>query len=81
MKTIKVTPLQRAVLESLTRKDLNTVRRHPGIVKEGKHLIKACKRVIEEIADLHEYANAKKRKTAYGRIVKLCRKALERVER
>jgi len=78
---MKLTPLQRSVLEGLSRKDLNTLRRHPDLVREGKQLVKACKRVVEEVEALHECANAKKRKTAYARILKVCRKALERLDK
>jgi len=81
VKTIKVTPAQFKALQLLTRRDLSTLRKHPNLVKEGKHLIRACRKVIRHIEALHQYANARKRQTAYRRIVKVCERALEKVEK
>lgn len=80
MKTIQVTPMQRRVLQALDRKDLATLRRYPGLVREGRHLVKAFKRVIRHVEKLHDHSNARKRRTAYARIVDVCERALARIE-
>jgi 5-bromo-4-chloroindolyl phosphate hydrolysis protein len=81
MRTVKLSPRQAQVLDSLTPRELRTLRKYPKLLREGKQLIRACKKVIKQIEALHQYANARKRATAYRRIVKVCEKAIERVER
>jgi len=81
MRTVKLSSRQAQVLDSLTPRDLRTLRKYPSLLREGKQLIRACKKVIKQIEALHQYANARKRATAYRRIVKVCEKAIERVER
>jgi len=80
MRSEKRNARQAEVLRALTPRDLRVLRRYPGLLREAKHLIKACKKVIAQVEALHQYANARKRQTAYKRIVKVCAKALERVE-
>ena len=65
----------------LDARDLRTLRKYPRLVREAKHLIKACKKVIRHVEALHAYTNAKKRQTAYRRIAKICSSALESIER
>ena len=81
MKTVKLTSRQIEVLRALSPRDMRTLRRYPSLLREGKNLIRACKKVIKQVEALHQYANARKRATAYKRIVKVCEKAIERVER
>jgi hypothetical protein len=80
VKTTKVTSGQYEALRQLAPRDLRLLRKHPRMLREGRHLVKACKKVIKLVEALHQYSNARKRETAYKRIVKVCEKALERVE-
>ncbi len=81
MKSVKVTGAQQKVLQILTRKDIAAIRRNPKLVAGAKHLLLACKRTIKKVEEIPQYASRKKRETAYRRIVVLCRKAIDQVER
>ena len=81
MKTIKVTPGRYRVLQSLTRKDISLLKKHPKILVESRQLLRACKKVIKRIESISEYASRRKRQTAYKRIAAICQKAIDRVER
>lgn len=78
MKTIKVTNAQRQVLEILSRRDLNTIRKNPKLVAGAKHLLIACKKTVKKLEAIPEYANKKKRATAYRRIIAVCTEAIEK---
>jgi 5-bromo-4-chloroindolyl phosphate hydrolysis protein len=80
MKTVKLTRAQARVLQTLSRKDINTIRKHPEIVSAAKELLRTCKRVLRRIEAIPEYASRRKRQTAYRRIAGLCRKAIEKAE-
>ena len=80
MRTVRLSSRQYEVLRSLAPRDLRTLRKRPNLLRESKHLIQACKKVIKLVEQLHQYSNARKRETAYKRIVKVCANALERVE-
>lgn len=80
MRNVKLTSRQHEVVRMLDARDLRTLRKYPQLVREAKHLIKACKKVIKHVEALHQYSNARKRQTAYARIAKVCSKALERIE-
>ena len=81
MKTIKVTRGQYQVLQNLSRKDVATLRKYPKIVAESKRLLRACKGVIKKIEAIPVHANRRKRQTAYKRIIGICQKAIDPVER
>jgi hypothetical protein len=81
VKTIKVTNAQHKALQALTRKNVNTLKKHPKIIAAGRGLLKACKKVIKHVEDLPQYANSRKRQTAYKRIVKVCQKAIDAAEK
>jgi len=81
MKTIKVTRGQHQVLQKLTRKEIGTLKKYPKILLESKHLLRTCKKVIKKIEGLTEHANRHKRQTAYKRIVGMCQKAIDSVEK
>lgn len=78
MKTIKVTHAQRQVLEILSRRDLNAIRKNPNLISGAKHLLMACKKTIKKLEAIPDYANRKKRATAYKRIIALCTDAIEK---
>jgi hypothetical protein len=78
MKTVKVTNAQRQVLEILSRRDINAIRKNPNLVSGAKHLLAACKKTIRKLEAMPEYANKKKRGTAYKRIISLCQAAIEK---
>lgn len=78
MKTVKVTHAQRQVLEILSRRDLNTIRKNPNVVSGAKHLLIACRKTIKKLESIPEYANKKKRATAYKRIIALGTEAIEK---
>ena len=80
MKTVKVTRGQHRVLQSLTRKDIRTLRKYPKILAEAKLLLRTCKKVIKRIESIPEHANRRKRQTAYKRVIGICRKAIESIE-
>ena len=81
MKSLKVTGAQYKVLQILSRKDIYAIQRNPKLVASAKHLLLACKKTVKKVEDLPQYASRKKRETAYRRIVALCRKAIDEVER
>lgn len=81
MKTIKVTHAQYRVLQNLTRKDLRLLKKFPKIVAESRQLIRACKKVIKRVEGISEYASRKKRETVYKRVVEICRKSIDSVEK
>ena len=81
MKTVKVTHGQYRVLQNLTRKDISTLKKYPKILAESKQLLRACKKVIKRVEAIAEHASRRKRQTAYKRIVGICQKAVDRVEK
>jgi hypothetical protein len=81
MKTIKVTGAQHKVLQILSRKDISAIRRNPKLVPGAKHLLLACKKTIKKLEGIPQYTSRKKRETVYRRIIALCSKAIEQVER
>jgi hypothetical protein len=44
MKTIKVTRTQYKALQHLSRRDINTIRKHPQLVGAARDLLKACRK-------------------------------------
>lgn len=80
MKTVKLNQARYKALQTLSRKDINTLHKYPGIVIAARHLLRACKRVIKRVESIPEYASRRKRQTAYRRIVSLCQKAIEKAE-
>ena len=80
MKNIKVTRAQYKLLQTLTRKDMYALQKHPHLVGSAKKLVLACKKTIKKIEDIPQYYSRKKRETAYRRIVAVCRKAIEQAE-
>lgn len=78
LKTIKVTNAQRQVLAVLSRRDLATIRKNPKVVSGARHLLIACKKTIKKLEAIPEFANRKKRTTAYKRIIALCEGAIEK---
>lgn len=81
MKTIKVSPGRYKVLQSLSRKDVSLLKKHPKILIESRQLLRACKKVIKRLESISEYASRRKRQTAYKRIAAICQKAIDRVEK
>jgi len=81
MKNMKVTGAQHKVLQILSRKDIYAIQRNPKLVAGAKHLLLACKKTIKKIEDIPQYTSRKKRDTVYRRIVALCRKAIDEIER
>ena len=81
MRTVKVTRGQYHVLQNLTRKEVATLKKYPRILVESKRLLRACKKVIEKIEEIPEYANRRKRQTAYKRIIRICQKAIDPIEK
>ena len=81
MKNMKVTGAQHKVLQILSRKDIYAIQRNPKLVAGAKHLLLACKKTIKKIEDIPQYTSRKKRDTVYRRIVGLCRKAIDEIER
>jgi len=81
MKNMKVTGAQQKVLQILSRKDIYAIQRNPKLVAGSKHLLLACKKTIKKIEDIPQYTSRKKRETVYRRIVALCRKAIDGIER
>lgn len=78
MKTVKLSQARYKLLQTLSRRDINTLRKHPEIVIAARHLLRACRKVIKRVESIPEYASRRKRQTAYKRIVNLCREALEK---
>ena len=81
MKTVKVTRAQYKALQQLSRRDINTIRKHPQLVGAARDLLKACRKVVKRVESLTEYASRGKRKTAYKKIIATCEKAIERAGR
>ena len=81
MKDMKLTGAQHKVLQILSRKDIYAIQRNPKLVAGAKHLLLACKKTIKKVEDIPQYTSRKKRATVYRRIVALCRKAIDAVER
>ena len=81
MKTTKVTRGQYQILQKLTRKEFSTLKKHPKILRESKDLLRTCKKVITKVEAMPEYASKHKRQTAYKRIITLCQKAVDSVEK
>lgn len=80
-KKVKVTRAQHKALQLLSRKDINTIRRHPGIVGSAKDLLRACRKVVKRVEAIPEHASRRKRATAYKRILHICRKAIDNASR
>jgi hypothetical protein len=81
MKTIKVTRGQYQILQKMTRKEFSTLKKYPKILSESKDLLRTCKKVITKVESMPEYASKHKRQTAYKRIITLCQKAVDSVEK
>ena len=81
MKTLKVTHAQYRVLQSLTRKDMRLLKKYPKVIADSHQLLRACKKVIKRIEAIPEYASRRKRQTAYKRIVVICQKSIDLVEK
>lgn len=81
MKTVKVTRSQQKVLQILSRNDINTIRKHPGIVSAAKDLVRACRKVVKRVSAISDHASRRKRRTAYRKIVAACEKAIDRAEK
>jgi 5-bromo-4-chloroindolyl phosphate hydrolysis protein len=81
MKTLKVTHAQYRALQSLTRKDMRLLKKYPKVIAESRQLLRACKKVIKRIEAIPEYASRRKRQTAYKRIVVICQKSIDLVEK
>jgi hypothetical protein len=81
MKTVKVTRGQFQVLQHLGRKEVSTLKKYPKILLESKELLRACKKVIEKIKEIPEHASRRKRLTAYKRVITICQKAVDAVEK
>ena len=82
MKTTKVTRGQYQILQkNSARKEFSTLKKHPKILRESKDLLRTCKKVITKVEAMPEYASKHKRQTAYKRIITLCQKAVDSVEK
>ena len=80
MKSVKVTRSQYKVLQTLSRKDINTLRKHPAIVSAAKDLLRAARKVVKRVEAIPEHASRRKRRTAYKKIVAVCEKAIGKAE-
>ena len=80
MKSVKVTRSQYKVLQTLSRKDINTLRKHPAIVSAAKDLLRACRKVVKRVEAIPEHASRRKRRTTYRKIVAVCEKAIAKAE-
>lgn len=80
MKTVKVTRSQFRVLQVLSRKDINTIRKHPAIVSAAKELLRTCRKVVKRVKAIPDHASRRKRRTAYRKITTLCEKAISKIE-
>lgn len=78
---MKITAGQHRILQSLTRRDILTLKKYPKMLAESRHLLRACKKVVKRLEGLAEHANRRKRQTAYKRIVSICKSAIDRVEK
>jgi hypothetical protein len=81
MTTVKVTRAQYRALQQLSRRDINTIRKHPQLVAAARDLLKACRKVVKRVEGLAEHASRRKRRTAYRKIIAVCEKAIERAGR
>ncbi len=81
MITVKVTRSQYRILQSLTRKEVGTLKKYPKILTESRQLLRACKKVVKRLGEIPEHANKRKRQTAYKRISAICQKAIDLVEK
>ncbi|MDB5810369.1 MAG: hypothetical protein JWN94_2491 [Betaproteobacteria bacterium] len=81
MKILKVSASRYRVLQSLTRKEISLLKKHPKFLAEGRHLLRACKKIIKRLESISEYASRRKRQTAYKRIAAVCQKAVDRIEK
>ena len=81
MKTVKVTHAQYRALQSLTRKDISLLKKYPKIISESRQLLRACKKVIKRVEAISEFASRRKRQTAYKRIIVICQKSIDRIEK
>lgn len=77
MKTMKVSRGQHQVLQTLTRKDYSALRKHPKLLSESKHLLRAFRNIVRNIEGIPEHASRRKRKTKYKRIITICKKAID----
>ena len=80
MKTIKVTRSQYKVLQVLSRKDINTIRKNPAIVSGARELLRTCRKVVKRVKAISDHASRRKRRTAYHKISALCEKAISKIE-
>jgi hypothetical protein len=80
MKTVKVTRSQQRVLQNLSRKDIAFLKKHPKLLVQSRELLRACKKVIKRVETIPEFANRRKRQTAYKRVIAICQKAIDRFE-
>jgi hypothetical protein len=80
MKILKVSNAKYKVFQTMSRKDLSALKKHPAIIGKGRALLKACKKVIKQVEAIPQYANHRKRQTAYKRIIKVCQKAIDLAE-
>jgi hypothetical protein len=78
VKTMKVTRAQKAVLESLSGKDIAALRKNPALVAASKEMIAACRKIIRKVEAIPEYSSRKRRVTTYRRIATLARHALHK---
>ena len=78
MKTMKVTRAQKAVLESLTSKDIGALRKNPELIAASRDMVVACRKIIRKVEAIPEFSSRKKRATAYRRIIELAQRALHR---
>lgn len=81
MVNVKLTRNQQRIVQGLSRKDLNTLKKYPNIVTQSKELIRACKKVIKKIEAIPEHANRRKRQTAYNKVINICQKAIDQIEK
>jgi hypothetical protein len=80
MKTVKVTRSQYKVLQALSRRDINIIRKHPSIISAAKDLLRVCRKVVKRIDAISDHTSRRKRRTAYRKITALCVKAIGKAE-
>lgn len=80
MKIVKVTGAQHKAVQILSRKDIAAIRRNPKLIAGAKHLLAACKKTINKVEGIPQYASRRKRETAYRHIVAICRKAIHEID-
>ncbi len=81
MKTVKITHARYRALQNLTRKDIGLLKKYPKILAESRLLLHACKKVIKRVEKISEFASRRKRQTAYKRIIAICQKSIDRIEK